>query len=788
MNGLGFGGFFGVVNLGSGADEAWAKAFGTGENKRIADELVARHGDGANVRRNMLLAAKYAEDTDAECTVDVARAVLGDSALPPEDSTRFCRNGLAARVLAKQPAALLGIHAIDQFSPRRHYEVTVGGHRLAPPKPLHVVDWFDVAERALAAMGKGRGTLRLRAVVPRAWRKDVVLAFRERGRAAPNWGPDKPYDFQLGYKHEWTWVKFFDGGHSAHVAGYEPERAVEVASELATALWGRERRYTWARHPLTPEKLAELHAALIDPSNPRLRLLEVVGELPGLHDRPTLKLSNTDQQRIERALAGLWSRDVGFAKDPGDVLRVKASFEHGKRKYRIEVHYPEDALAEELVLGVSTVGVKPDVVDAFTRLVKDEFGINLHPRSPGDVGVRSASRSERPSPMLARHFEHLLGPSVLSPAKWETKELEALATKGVLTLQRQAVFRCGSPAIIHRVRNAPDGCTGWVVGEYGAADPADPLVQGPGDSVVCDRCGAHWPRRKEGLPWKERVLVALDAEAAWRYVVKEVLAPKISIGDRSRPGVFGWYADGFAHEVVSTAVAPAERRELSSGAGRATAWFACSEAEAASYGERGVSFADVLARDLAAFERVHQLGPIPLPTAAYVASPAGPTYTPGRSRPNATALREVVLQRGDDGGAYLLDQPVVKPSERTLLLVIAALQDWTDDQDEPPDERTFVGADEITSTIVRNLAALGGGLLPERRRVKEAKVYEWVMRVRDRIDEARIVGAAGDAVIERGGKKGIRVGPRFRIVGFSIRDEVRRYKESATGAKDGSKT
>ncbi len=318
MNGLGFGGFIGVLNLGARVDGAWKKAFGSGEDRRMADEILGAHGAGLNVRRNMLLATAYVENTDADAVADVARAVLGDAAVPDEETRRFRRNGLAASILARDPAALLGVRALDDFAPRRHFALTLNG-RAAPPDALADLDWTEIVARALGGLGEARRGLDLRACVVRRWRADVVLAFREPGRSSPNWKPDKAYELQLGNRHEWTWVRLLDGAHRAQVAGCDAERAVEVASSVATAIWRRPRAYAWAHDPLTPDSLRELHEALINPKEGKFKLLEIVGEMPGLHERPILKLGNKGQVRVERALAGLWDAGVGFALDPAHV-------------------------------------------------------------------------------------------------------------------------------------------------------------------------------------------------------------------------------------------------------------------------------------------------------------------------------------------------------------------------------------------------------------------------------------------------------------------------------------
>ncbi len=786
-DGLGFGGFQGVMNFGSGLDEAWRKAFGAGENKVAADLILGQHGGGGNVRRNLLLAAGYVEKTDVEAVADVARSVLGDAGFPDANERRFCRNGLAARILAKKPAALLGVRAIDDFSPRRHFALCIDGHKVAPPGALHALDWSDIAARALGALGKAKGSLLLRAVVVRRWREDVFLAFREQGRASPNWKPDTPHVYQMGNKREWRWVRLLDGGHRAQIAGVDVERALEIASAVATALWERPREYTWARDPLTPERLAEFHEAVINPREDKLKLLEIVAEQPGFYMRPIVKVGNTDQIRVERVLEDYWNAGIGFARDPGHVLRVKVGFRHDNRKYRIEVHYPEDPLADEPTLGFGTCGVHPDVAEHFAGMVRDEFGVVLNPRSPADAAVRTKAWPERPGTLRACHWERMLAPTLLRPAPWEKRELAPLVTKGIVKLTSQAVFRCGSAAIMRRPHGAPDGCTGWVVGEFEAVSADEPFLQQPGDPLTCDRCNAQWARRTERLPWQERVLVAIDPAAAWKHAV-EVLAEEKGVqADRSVLGVYLWIAAGEVFEVVGAEVAAPERRRVARSAGHRAAWFGASATSLGAYGDHGVSLADVLAEGRVAFQRVFDLGLIPgTPETRFLAEPPPALHASGGPRIGSPTHKGIV-QRGDDG-AYLHQRRIVKAANAMLLLTLAALQRATEEAGRPDEDRSWLSAGDLAATINHELSEQSGGKVDPNLIVADKRVWAWVNRLRDAIDEANVPAVKGNDVIEEGGNKGFRLGPRFRLDGFSVQGEVVAYKAKPPPTRGTGKT
>jgi hypothetical protein len=566
-------------------------------------------------------------------------------------------------------------------------------------------------------------------------------------------------------------VVLHDSGHEALIAGDDPERAVDVASAVATALWNRPRRYEWARKPLTPELLVTLHQALINPEEHKFKLLEIVAEHPGLHNRPTIKLGNTGQERVERALADFWEAGLGIARDPGHVLRAKVGFEHKRRRYRIELHYPEDALADEPVVGFGTSGVHPDVAQAFATLVRDQLGIVLNPRSPADA-PRQGPWPEKPVPLFQRHWERMLARTVTAPAPWEKSLLGDLAKKGLVATTPESVFRCGSPAILRRIRGAPDGCTGTVVGGYGRVTADQPFVQEEGEPLQCDKCQAAWPRDWRNLPWRERWNVTVDPKAAWNLALDLLLerAPK---GDQSADGVFHWFEDGEVAVVVAAEVAATDRRDAGRGAGKRAAWFGASVSSLAPYGERGVSLAEVLADGVAAFERVLGLGLMPgKADTVFLSEPPPAMYGTGGPREGG-AWEKGIVQRGEFGGAYLHQRRIVKAEHAMLILTLAALQRATKDAArEGEDDRGWHRAEYLAEIINDELRALGANpkLLVNARRVNG-----WVQRLRESIEGANVPHVAGRDVMEDGNQKGLRLGARFTLDGFDVRHEARAY-------------
>lgn len=785
-DGLGFLGFRRSMNeIARAPDVLFHRLFGDGENAEAARDVLRSFGDSTPVRANLMLAAAYVAKMDTPAIVDAARIALGEDAVAEPDSPgRRDRGALAARIAAASLGHLFSARALDDWRLRKRVTIRATGQHRVLTAPIPDLPWRKLAAEALRAMGAQRGKLALRSVVARPWAEDVLLGFRDRGGATSSRDDDD--HFQPGHKEDWVYVRFFEKMDRAHVSAFDPERARVLAGRLATALWDATATYEWARDPLTPDRMMEFHDRLVNPSDKTFRLLEVVAELPGLWRRPVLKLGNHGQERVEPALVELWSAKVGFARDYATVLRVKMGFSHAGHVYRIELHYPEDPFASELPLAYTSRGVSPEVGQALQSLFESELGVCINPRSLGDATGRSSPYAKRPSEMAERHWTRLLGSTVDNPANWELDELKRLTTQGLIGMEERAAFRCGSPAILARPENAPEGCTGVVVGEVGSVRGGAPFAQPAGLRLSCSRCSAIWPSDQAHLPWFHQIVVHVDERAVWP-VVRDAILPGIEGANRRVPGVLAWHDDeGQPCVVISADTAPEEWREIRHVIGRRAAWITTSAVAAARYGDRGVMLARALASPGGgALRRALDAGPVPADAGAGGGAAILPP-PPYLHRGTPTGLPVVHIQRGDDR-VYLGDQAVVEEDEHRLFLFFAVLQYAEEARARDPAEPEYTTGEVLAAYIndtireIRSDPSIEGD-------VSGRNIHDWVVRARKVIDERARPTDQGALVIESPGTQpGYRVGPRYKLQHFSLRDEVRRYKGAGRPASKGSK-
>lgn len=785
-DGLGFLGFRRALGeMARTPDVLFDRLFGEGENAVAARDVLRSAGDTAPVRANLMLAASYIAKMDTAAIVDAARIALGDDAVAdPESPGRRDRNALAARIAASDLAHLFSARALDDWRLRKRVTLRACGQHRVLTTPMADLPWWKLALEALRAMGVQKGRLALRAVVGRPWEQDVLLAFRDRGGATSQRDDDD--HFQPGHREDWVYVRFFEEMQRAHVSAFDPDRARVLAGGLASAMWGAPTTYEWARDPLSPDRMMEFHDRLVSPSDNTFRLLEVVAELPGLWRRPLLKLGNNGQERVEPALVELWSAKVGFARDYSTVLRVKMGFSHAGHVYRIELHYPEDPFASELPLAYTSRGVSPEVGQALQALFESELGVCINPRSLGDATGRSSPYAKRPAEMAEKHWTRLLGSTVDNPAKWELDELKRLASQGLISMEERAAFRCGSPAILARPDQAPEGCTGIVVGEVRTAPAGSPFAQPVGLHLPCSRCQASWPSDQPHLPWFHQVVVRVDPAAAWARV-RDTILPGIEGANRRVSGVLAWHDDqGQPCVVICADTAPEEWREVRQMVGRRTAWITTSAVAAARYGERGVTLARALASpDGSTLRHALAAGPVPAEGGAGLAGEisAPPPYL---HRGTPARLPVVHIQRGDDR-VYLGDQAVVEEGEHRLFLFFAVLQHAEELRAGDPDEPEYTTGEVLAAYIndmireCRSDPAIEGD-------VSGKNIHDWALRARKVIDDrARPTEQGALAIESPDAGPGYRVGARYKVQHFSLRDEVRRYKGAGRAPRKGSK-
>ncbi len=763
-------GFERVVGFVSEPDEL-AEAFGekwTGRiDREVAAKLIDDLGDSPGLRANLVLLAEFIEKKKNAVIRDVARGALGERPLMthPAFRGRGHRLAAAALVYAADPSGLRAIDLWDRWHPRRRCAMKLSGQRRKPTFDLAGLDWPTLTDGALDALGRSAGGLRYQHVMHRPWRGDTLVAFRDRG--APDTVRRSDGSVAAGTRDDWTFLRFHDHAHRVDLTSNRPDRAHLLANHLATSMWSTPRRFVHARDPLSRDRLDDFLERLTSPDDPTFGLLEITAVVPGRWREPVIRVGNTGQERVEQVVCDL-RQMFAFARSSTHVHRVKVGFtdDDSDKHYRIELHFPlPDDADDDLVLSYGDRGWTEDVASRFEALIRDELGVQVHPKAPTRSRRRPSPYPSRPSKIDAEVWRALLASHIDNPADWQLELLRAKAADGLLRLEEHAVFRCGDPQIPLFAR--PDltyDCPGLVVLPFGRVSEADPFAQEAGEEYPCSVCGNRWSTDSFRYPVFHRVSVQVVAGAVWTEA-QRVLVDRMGF-EREADGVFTRRRDGVRQYVVGVdAAAPAwlDRRRAEF---NPVAWVGGAAADLAEYADRGVPLAELLADKDRGIRRALDLGlaaPARSGAPSLAAEPPPPSWTASAASPPRPDLGLRLIQPGDDG-IYVQDTRIVDATQGRVHLLFAMLQKVIDDEAAPRRGRRAFR----TAARLSELDATG--------EIEAKDVHQWVHRARKLID--RVLPDHGKLIIEPGGRKGIRLGPGFDLEGFDLQVELSAYKAS----------
>lgn len=651
---------------------------------------------------------------------------------------------------ATNPFHLVDVEICQRWHARRRVVLALNGPRRVVPR---AADWAAVGA---AACGR-EGVARFRFV--RAFELapgDVLMAWCEPAeREAVR---DPLGAVVAGRREAWAIVRVHRDGNRVDVLGVDVVAGMALADGVAHALWGSG-SYRLAREPLTEAAVAEFLERLCDPEDDTFRLLELVGAVPGLPDRPVLTVSNAGRSRVERSVLE-FRRAVSLAVHWRHVHRVKVAFDQGSR---IEVHLPRSE--DDLVLTYSDLERDKHVASAFENLLRDELGVEVQPKA-WRTPARTDDEPNEPKRLSEGHWARLLAGVVEKPASWERVALEALRQKGVVRVDSHAVFWCADA----RAGDPPDtlDCPGEVEMEAESVDPADPMRQNENAVHACSACARPWATGRFRPPAWLRLRVRVDLHAAWRLTM--AMVPELH---EDEPGVASGLVRGRRAQLVFVPLAEAEPWLLPDLAATApTAWLSLvGDPRLASFGDRGVSLARLLADGAVAVRRILDLGRVsrvPMATALLAASPAPSPYRVLIAAPAAEPPRPERHVLSLDGQGVWLDGTRIASAKAAGVRFFLALLAEAAARDE-----ATAGGRRYHSTY--QLQKLAGGTV-----FQDADVHTWVSRTRLAI-RTEFADSHFSEVVVQGDRGGYRLGPAVVATGFVLASEL----QARLGRRDG---
>ena len=723
--------------------EAFEDLWSAPVDRAVAEELLAEWGPDAPGVQHLVALAWFIEEKSLRALKDTARRALPEALLRehPALKARWHRRAVAGLLLRHAPEALVEVFAWDVYHPRARAALKMANQPRKLPTALAAGAWTNHAEAALddLAQARTRRGLRFERAIVRPWADDALLVFREYGR--PDTHRDADDEVVPGWRDDWTFVRFHDRGARADVTSRDPERAKALASAVGSRLFGTSVSYRHARNPLTRERLDAFLGRLLDPDDPVFFLHEIAAGMDAYHDQPHAVLGRWGSGRIEEVACAL--RDAhGFARDSKLVDHAKIAFlDDEGGHHRMTLCFPEPTdLTTDLALSFQDSGVATDGAERFAARLQGELGVEVHPRVPDPNRTRRSSRSAgKPARTGLAEWRGVLSPRMDGPAPWQRAMLEEVEQEGLVHVTRETVFRCGDtriPAPVHPAGSV--GCPGEVTMPFGAVSREDGFTQDPGEVFRCDHGSHEWKLGGYGPPCFLRVRTRVDLGRAGTWLRQQLGAAR---WEEDEPGVFTKLvpARGRRTLVVLNDAAP----EWHAPGAPRTAWLALdNRVDVRRYGAHGLTLAHLVCDGVAAIPRVF--------------GDEEATVLLVSERPPAAYDARKRIEPGEAG--ILIEGNVAIPrSQGRFRLLFALMQAWADRHD---------AEEETPLATFAQLSALD-----ESRTLATKDLHTLVH------DLGKELGPLAAEVLDRQGRKGLRLGRGYRALGFDLDDELADFKD-----------
>lgn len=327
---------------------------------------------------HLLLVDDFAQYKMTAAVADIAEAYLAPAELAAcrRRNDDFDRQLLLLRLYLKWPEALRYVQGLNDWH-RKGSAPMVLAQKVR--QPAATIDAFLVGQNLVPVIEDFRrkhpGHHRLHYVmtVPRG--ADGQIVFLRRNMRPDHVWNEEGTDVHHGQKSEWIILFFSDGGRALKVSSMTSEVPRQVADRIASAYFGASVHYVDDHQAATEAVIENFLAAITDPDDDRLPILEVVANNSPLRGGHKVTITNESDRNIIDGIDHFEEAVGDLLDDLDNLARIKVAFGTGKKKNRISLFFPKKN-------GVRVVQYDDGRLDnnrctEFERFMQAEFGITV---------------------------------------------------------------------------------------------------------------------------------------------------------------------------------------------------------------------------------------------------------------------------------------------------------------------------------------------------------------------------------------------------------------------------
>ncbi len=340
-----------------------------GPIKSLQERVSAHAVDAVH----FLLVARFAPYKMSAAVSDIAEATLDASALDAcrLDEERYDRLALLLHLYLHDPQTLVRVRGLNAWHRKGAAPMVLAERPGAAAEPLAGFLTEARVTGALngASLGPGADGLVFEMVVPRRG-GGHLLFLRRNLRPTYNWSRDGRR-IHHGHEEELIILHFHDGGHRVRISSTSSDLPRRIADRLATVYFGQECHYVDDRPAVERSQVENLLAAITDPEDGRLPIVELLVENCPLAGRKRLMLSEDDKGDIIEAIDDFEARVGPLLDNIDDIARLKVRFNGN----RISLFFPKKNGVRVVEYGDGRLD--NNKCEAFVAFMLDEFGIEV---------------------------------------------------------------------------------------------------------------------------------------------------------------------------------------------------------------------------------------------------------------------------------------------------------------------------------------------------------------------------------------------------------------------------